>query len=207
MHIDNLTINLPPVSAESLATMESLMRSLQRLGDAGATSQAATAPAAQGTTNATPPEPGQHWPDQGGIYICTLPAQFGLPARHLVVGTHETKNLKWGGYSTDTPAAASQTDGRANTAALLADSEAHPAATWAAQYAEDGHTDYHLPSRYELFMCWLCAPQLFNKNSWYWSSSQSSRINAWIQDFEYGGSINGGKGTEFRARPVRWIHL
>lgn len=207
MHIDNLTINLPPVSAESLATMESLMRSLQRLGDAGTTSQAAAALEVQGTANATPPKPGQHWPDQGGIYICTLPAQFGLPARHLVVGTNEAENLKWGGYSTDTPAAASQTDGRANTAALLADSEAHPAAAWAAQYAEDGHTDYHLPSRYELFMCWLCAPQLLNNGDWYWSSSQSSSHGAWAQDFEYGYSSGGAKDNEFRARPVRWIHL
>ena len=55
------------------------------------------------------------WPGQGGIYICTLPAQFGLPARHLVAGTNEAEDLTWGGYGEEATGATSQTDGRVYT--------------------------------------------------------------------------------------------
>ena len=147
------------------------------------------------------------WPGQGGIYICTLPAQFGLPARHLVAGTNEAEDLTWGGYGEEATGATSQTDGRVNTAALMASTTDHPAAQWAAAYTEDGHADYYLPSRIELLMCYLHAPQVFKTTGWYWSSSQCSRYTAWCQGFEYGYSGASLKRNEFRARPVRSIQL
>ena len=217
MHIETINIHLQnagPAAAAASDALQQAMRaieSLKQLSSASAAirvvgNQGPTAAPSATTATLTPPAPGQPWPGQGGIYVCTLPAQFGLPARHLVVGTNEAEELAWGGYSTDTPGAASQTDGRANTAALVASTTSHPAAEWAAKYTEDGHTDYHLPSRFELFMCWLSAPQVFNKSGWYWSSSQYSRGTAWIQGFEYGDSSTSGKDNECRARAVRWIH-
>jgi hypothetical protein len=219
MHINTLNINLlhtgEPVlpSQIGIDLAQQTLEALQLLAKGGNTlrtavaAPSAPAPAPAATTALTPPEPGQPWPGQGGIFICTLPAQFGLPARHLVAGTNEAEDLTWGPYGEEAPGATSQTDGRANTAALVAASDEHPAAEWAAKYTEDGHTDYYLPSRIELLMCYLHAPQVFKTSGWYWSSSHSSRISAFCQAFEFGGSYADGKGDEFRARPVRSIQL
>ena len=89
----------------------------------------------------------------------------------------------------------------------MASGKGHPAATWAANYTEDGHADFYLPSRIELLMCYLHAPQVFKTSGWYWSSSQYSRNGAWCQACEYGLSSAYGKDSEFRARPVRSIQL
>lgn len=207
VHTQHTTIVLPNGGA---ALPDSLLSSLVTHG-ATALARQADAPAAPAvvrpTDALTPPAAGELWPGQGGYYVCTLPAAFGLPARHLIVAADEQDGLAWGGYDSDCHGAASQTDGRANTAALVADDEDHPAAQYAHQYTADGHNDFHLPSRHDLYMAYLHAPQLFQRTGWYWSSSQCSRLSAWCQDFECGSSGADGKGDEFRARPVRWIHL
>lgn len=193
-HIDHLTINLYQPGA--------LLSTLESLSDP-------TAPAFTQAPIAGlhPPAAGEIWPGQGGHFICYLPAAFGLPARHLVLATAEQDELAWGGYDSDCEGAQSQTDGWTNTRSLLNDSTPHPAAQWAAEWTADGHKDFHLPSRHDLYMCYLHAPHLFKASGWYWSSSQSSRSNAWCQAFEYGYSSAHNKDYEFRARPVRWIHL
>lgn len=204
IHIENAHFALPPsFSAETMGRMEQLMQGLGRTDIAsgavfGEVSQFLPAP---------PVAQGAHWPGQGGHYVCTLPAQFGLPERHLIVAADEKTEITWGAYGEEAPGAASQVDGRSNTLALAANGDKHPAAAWASTHEADGHKDFHLPSRFELLMCWLSAPQLFDKSGWYWSSSQYSRCYAWYQDFECGGSSHDGKDGELRARPVRWIHL
>ncbi|MBD9395172.1 DUF1566 domain-containing protein [Acidovorax sp. ACV01] len=209
LHIKNLHLsfyNEPTVGANAQGALQQLLAGLGASTQTNAAAPSAPTPVAT-TTALTPPAPGQPWPGQGGIYICTLPAQFGLPARHLVLGTNEAENLQWGGYGEEATGATSQTDGRANTAALVASATDHPAAQWAAAYTEDGHADYYLPSRIELLMCYLHAPQVFKTSGWYWSSSQYARGNAWCQAFECGHSYAIIKGSEFRARPVRSIQL
>jgi hypothetical protein len=204
MHIETLNINFAPTvpAAEAMAAtahaLHGLVRASATAMNAGETLSTAL--------NDGPPAPGELWPGQGGHYVCTLPAQFGLPARHLILATVETEDLTWGGYGEDF-AGTNETDGRANTAALLADSTTHPAAQWAAKHTHDGHTDFYLPSRIELLMCYLYTPQAFKTSGWYWSSSQCSRYYAWCQDFEYGYSSALSKDSEFRARPVRSIQL
>lgn len=148
---------------------------------------------------------GEYWAGQGGHFICTLPAMHGLPARHLIAAAEENE-CTWGKGGEDVPGAASQHDGKANTAALVAHG-GHPVAEWAASYEANGLTDFYLPSRLELLMCYLAAPQLFKKEGYYWSSSQSSRYHAWCQDFEYGDSYDNDEDSELRARPVRTIQL
>lgn len=157
-----------------------------------------------------PPALGAYWPGQGGIYCGTLPAMHGLPARHLIFGTTDApKRLTWGEYGTEVPGASGRLDGRANTAALLAHKATHgssfPAAEWAAAYTADGHTDFHLPSQADLFMASLACPQLFTQAGWYWSSTQGGRHDAFVQDFEDGGSYWYVKGSGHVARPARWI--
>lgn len=158
------------------------------------------------TTDAiTPPAAGEFWPGQGGHYICTQPALLGAPARHLIAGA-EQDDVTFG-PAIDVPDARSQVDGVANTKALLAASGEHNAAKWAAEYTADGHKDFHLPSRLDLLMGFICAPQLFQKSGWYWSSTQASRHFAFVQAFEGGGSNWSGKGNEHRVRAFRWVHL
>jgi hypothetical protein len=166
----------------------------------------AIAQPAPSRTTGTPPTPGELWPGQGGRYICTLPALFGLPERHLIVSEDEADKLTFG-PNVEVPGATSHVDGRTNTAALLAHEKSHPAAQWAAAYTKDGHTDFHLPSRLDLLMAWLCAPQLFNKDGYYWSSTQTSRFRAFVQDFEDGYSYWYSKDDERRVRAFRAIHL
>jgi hypothetical protein len=83
----------------------------------------------------------------------------------------------------------------------------YPAAWWCSNQQADGHTDFHLPSQAELFMTLLHAPQLFQKESWYWTSTQLSRNLAFAQYFEYGGSCWLDKVSELRVRAFRWIPL
>lgn len=153
-----------------------------------------------------PPELGQVWPGQGGIYVGILPAIGNRPAMHLIAGPECADRLKWGPYEDETPAT-SRHDGRANTQALVASRDKYPAAWWCSNQQVDGHADWHLPSQAELFMALLYAPQAFEKESWYWSSTQDSRTYAFVQDFAYGYSGWRAKGLELRVRAFRWIHL
>ena len=158
------------------------------------------------TVRIAPPAHGELWPGQGGRYICTLPPLLGMPERHLIAGDGEAEDLTYG-PAVDVPGAASHINGRANTAALLATGQKHPAAEWAHGYTADGHTDFFLPSRLDLLMAYICAPTLFKKSGWYWSSTQYSRGSAFVQDFEYGGSYWGGKDGGYRVRAFRRIPL
>jgi hypothetical protein len=190
LHISNSTIHLS--LPHSAAIEGTALRSLE--------------PLATATYIGDTPKPGDYWAGQGGRFICTLPALQGLPARHLIVGDGEAEGLPFG-PSVDVSGAGSHADGAANTAALLAHSSTHPAAKWAAEYSADGHTDFHLPSRLDLLLAYINAPQLFKKSGWYWSSTQLSRSYAFVQGFEYGSSVWGGKYGEHRVRAVRWIRL
>lgn len=154
----------------------------------------------------TPPALGEYWPGQGGYFCGTMPARDGAPARHLVFAKDEAEKMKWGPYE-EVPGAASHHNGAANTRALLERPGKHPAAEWASKVTADGHSDFMLPSRAELMMAWICAPQLFNTEGWYWSSTQVGRNHAFVQFFANGSSAWGSKGYEFRVRAVRWIQL
>lgn len=150
-----------------------------------------------------PPAHGQLWVGQGGNFICTLPALLGLPARHLIAAAKDGEALTFG-PTDDVDGATSRIDGPGNTRALVARG-GHPAAVFASNYEADGHSDFHLPSQLELLMACICAPQLFKKEGWYWSSTQHSRHGAFVQDFEGGISYWSDKGNEWRVRPFRWI--
>lgn len=155
---------------------------------------------------AQPPAAGETWPGQGGRFICTLPALLGLPARHLVFADGEEESLPFGPYA-DIDGARSHCDGAANTKALLAAGAEYKAAHWAASQRADGHADFHLPSRFDLLMAYLCAPKLFKTSGYYWSSTQDSRGTAFVQGFELGNSGWDGKDYGHRVRACRVIPL
>ncbi|WP_114968516.1 DUF1566 domain-containing protein [Rhodoferax ferrireducens] len=190
-----------PVTLELCSKSKALLDFL-RTQETGAT----PAPLVKPTDTPTPPAMGEYWPGQGGRYLCTLPALLGMPARHLIAGDGEAEDLKFG-PSIDVPGATSQIDGAANTDALCACSESHPAAKWARAYRADGHTDFFLPAKLDLVMSHICAPQIFKTSSDYWTSTQGSRSSAFVQDFEDGYSGWYSKGSGHRVRAFRVIPL
>lgn len=205
MLLEPLTL---PVSLELCPKSKALLAFLQTLDANGAPKLSAdpTPDPTPATSTPQPPAAGEYWSGQGGHYICTLPALLGMPARHLIAGADETDDLTFG-PDKEVSGAGSHIDGAANTTALLKSGDTHPAAHWARTYTADGHTDFFLPSRYDLLMAYLCAPKLFKTSGWYWSSTQVSRSTAFVQDFELGHSGWYFKDFEHRVRAFRAIQL
>jgi hypothetical protein len=162
---------------------------------------------ASGPATAQPPALGEIWAGQGGRYGGTMPARDGKPGYHLIVAETQAERVKFGPYDHDVTGAADHWDGLVNTAALTMEEKEHPAAGWVRAQSPDGHSDFYLPAHAELCQLWINVPQLFQKEGWYWSSTQYSPDDAWVQDFENGGSGVSSKGYEFRAVAVRRLAL
>ena len=174
------------------------------------TATAAATPS--GITLATTTSTGQIIPVAIGTYCFALGGTLGAilarPAGTtyglIVADAEHDVHGQWGEYGKDVPGAKGL-DGAANTAAMLAAGSTVAQAVKALTI--DGHADWYIGSRIEMLALHESVPDLFNKDSWYWTSSQSSRYGAWCQDFEFGGSHASNKYLEFRARPVRSIQL
>jgi hypothetical protein len=163
------------------------------------------AAAAPATERPAPPRIGQMWPGEGGVYAGLMRGENGQPDYHLIVPTDplgQHDGIAWGGFGMEAPGPASSFDGLANTTALAGAGDAYPAAQWATGIAIDGHTDWYLPSRRELRLCWVNVPEQF-ESGWYWTSTQCSRHYAWIQNFGDGLQLSNGKDGQARARAVR----
>ena len=159
------------------------------------------------STSGRIPAIGQPWPEQGGIYAGLMRGAAGKPDYHLVVPAGPKgfiAKVAWGGYEKDEAAAGSEYDGYANTRALVNSKHSHPAAEWAAELEIEGHTDFYLPSRRELALCYANVPELFEK-AWHWSSTQYSPYYAWFQIFGGGNQSSDHKDYEYRARAVRRV--
>ncbi|WP_159973097.1 DUF1566 domain-containing protein [Pseudomonas sp. 8Z] len=160
------------------------------------------------TMRLTPtPGIGEFWSGQGGIYAGLMRGENGHPDYHLVVSPAErgeAEAITWGSAGKSEPGATNEWDGLANTRALAESEHSHPAAEWAAGLEINGHRDFYLPSRRELRLCWVNAPELFAEK-WYWSSTQYSPNDAWLQDFGDGYQTTIHKFSELRARAVRRV--
>ncbi len=150
------------------------------------------------------PALGSYWPGQGGYNAGLVRGEDGAPDYYLIVPQlTEQLSAAWGGYGEEVEGASSASDGLANTRALLADSNEHPAAKLASEFTADGHNDFYLPARRELQLAEANVPELFEK-AYHWSSSQRSATSAFSLDFEDGWLTYGTrKSSEFLVRPVR----
>lgn len=153
----------------------------------------------QDETTDVPPI-GAEWPGQGGINGGLFRGRDGQPDYYLIWAKEDAKDLKWGGYGSESESA-SKWDGLANTQALIAE-DGHPAAEYAVSVTADGHADFYLPSQAELMMAWANVPELFSKE-WYWSSTQYSSSYAFFTSFPGAYTVTSGKLSEFRVRAVR----
>ncbi len=150
-------------------------------------------------------------PGQGGHFAAIMrgPVVDGVeqPPYALLVApaASELESVTWGKYGQDVPGATSRRDGQANTAAMAVTK--CPAALRVRDFSLDGHADWYLPALGELNAAAANVPELFNPKGWYWTSTQGSRDNAFVQDFELGYSDWLSKGLEHWVRAFRRIPL
>lgn len=152
-------------------------------------------------TQLSPPAIGEVWTGQGGIYGGLRQYPEGLC--HIIFAEQNVPGrYEYGDYGVSV-GAESRTDGRANTAVLIEREGKHAAAIAAVAYTADGHVDFYLPSIGELNHGWQFAPESFETDWHYWSSSQSSATSAYYVDFGDGWLDLNGKGDARLVRPVR----
>ena len=114
--------------------------------------------------------------------------------------------------------AQSFSDGSTNTDAIILQTGAPAANTYAAGIARlhngGGYNDWYLPAAWELNMCYNSAAIVnrvlgstngFLTNNYYWSSTEDSSTNAWVQKFNVGDINFNSKATNNYVRAVR-IH-
>lgn len=152
----------------------------------------------------TIPPLGEEWPGEGGHNGGLIRGENGQQDYYLIVPAGPGAEFKaiYGGYEHETEGADSASDGLANTRALLADSQEHPAAKLASEYTADGHRDYYLAARRELQVLEANVPELFSKGR-HWSSTHFSADYAYSMGFEGGWQDGIDKGYERLVRPVR----
>ena len=163
--------------------------------------------AKSGVFNAAP-ELGAAWPGQGGFNGGLVAARGDVPEHYLIIAAKDVGDHEWGGRGIEVNGL-SKTDGYTNAQVLIGndDETKYPAANACAEYQADGHHDFYLPAAAELYHCWLNVPELFAKDTWYWSSTQRSATNAFSMSFGDGGQGSFGKSHELRVRPVRRLFI
>ena len=154
--------------------------------------------------NTTPPIPGQYWADQKGWYAGICRSEDGLTGWHLIlpdVPECYIEDVAWGEYGKKIKGADLQFDGLANTVAMAA------AGSELALRIRELPGDCYLPSRFESALLYAMLRDQIKQGDWYWTSTQTSAGNAWVQDFSYGIQNDNIKYSTGRARAVRRLSL
>lgn len=149
-------------------------------------------------------------PFAGGFFI----ARYTLNGQeYALIDSGAAGELKgaWGEYGKRIDGAGSDTDGQANTAAMIVAES--PIALSAHALTINGHEDWYLPSRYEQALQYFALQdaegyqegqaEAFETDDWYWSSTQYSPYDAWSQYFDVGYQTLDHKTSALRARAVR----
>lgn len=152
----------------------------------------------------TLPSIGTQLPTEGGTLGAILARPDGTLYGLVVADASHEVTGQWGEYGHRVDEARG-THGAVSTRAMADAGNKIAIAVHA--MTVNGHADWYIPSRLELLALYEHCPDLFDKDDWYWSSTQYSSNTAWCQDFEYGYSHANYKDDEFRARPVRSIQL
>ena len=81
--------------------------------------------------------------------------------------------------------------------------------TWAAavKWANGLGNGARLPTRFESALLYATLSDQIERDDWYWTGTQFSEADAWIQGFFNGYQFNDFKSTKARARAVRLIQL
>lgn len=141
---------------------------------------------------------------QGGIIFYI----DGTLSHGLVCATaDQASGISWGCLGMSIGTSTSIGTGLANTIAIVSNC---PTTTTAARICYDlvlnGYSDWYMPSYYELNLMYsnLKAFGLGNfSNTYYWTSSQMSSNNSYLQYFGNGGMYNTSKGSTYNVRAIR----
>ena len=121
------------------------------------------------------PKIGEYWPGQGGIYAGLCRGRDGEQDYHLILCNEAPEqDFKW-----------QEALDRAKT------------------IEADGHKDFTVPTRWESALLYANLQDQFPTDHWYWTSTQYSEGNAWIQYFYYGDQDSLLKDDSRRVRFVR----
>lgn len=127
------------------------------------------------------PRIGALWLEQGGIYAGIVGGEKGQPDYHLIhaASEHEIFDTNWND------------------------------AIEAAKANINGFADWSLPDRREARLLSINSPDSFDKDDWYWTSTQHAddSDSAWNQYFTYGTQNYDHKSYEARARAVRRVSI
>ena len=141
---------------------------------------------------------------QGGIiFWLDATGQHGL----IAATTDQSTGIQWynGTYTTTNAVRDGIGAGMYNTERIIANqSTGSYAAQLCANYQGGGYGDWYLPSKYELNL-------LYNQkdavggfaSAYYWSSTEGSNDNAWLQYFGTGSQSNVGKLNTNYVRAIR----
>jgi len=143
------------------------------------------------------------FPSQGGYAIGVFNGFM------YIVSPKSTEVTRaWKTTNTATSGTASTTDGLANSNAM--NDANHPAAQYCRGLTTGGYTDWYLPAKDELNFLYqnkanLPSGEDFVSNT-YWSSTEASSLNAWIQFFASGTQFSGAKtSSSLYVRAVRRV--
>jgi hypothetical protein len=197
-HAEHVTVQIGSSSAgrDFLATL---------LGTAAGAATKAPAPIPTNPTPldavTVPVKPGELWAGQGWYAgICSAPDGTRW---HLMVperARDELRRVKWGGYGTEIPGAASIYDGQANTADMVT---AGSELAKAVQAVGEG---CYLPSRAEALLMFATLKDQLGEDPM-WTSTQYSANDAWCQYFGSGFQYIHDKVAVLRAVAVRRLML
>lgn len=176
---------------------------------------AAKGSSAYGTVNFTtatsfiPTTPGT--PFGGGLYAGQITEDDGITYAIIVApkaqGGEASGTLAWKTTQTTTTGTDSLNNGFNNTAAMVAAGiSLHPAAQFCKGLSINGYTDWYLPAKDELNLIYTNRDSLDAFiQSYYWSSTQSSYNNSWLQYFTNGNQYANFKTTTAYVRGVRRV--
>ena len=156
----------------------------------------------------TLPRVGQVWDEQRGIFLGVMPGGNGGRDYALILPVSKDANLgkrPWGERGKDIPGATSDIDGAANTLAMA--NARYPKVVGVGAMEVDGFSGLYIPARHEARLACLMAADLFDKNSWYWTSTQSSPNTAWCQGSGVAGQSTLDKGDTGVVRLFRRVFL
>ena len=151
---------------------------------------------------------------QGGIiaYILVLgdPGYDANVQHGLIAATSDqSTGIRWhnGSYTITTATATAIGTGLTNTNTIIA-SQGGTATSYAAglarAYTVGGYSDWYLPSKNELNKLWVNWEAVgLTGSSYYWSSSETSDMNAWLLSFPDSSLSSRPKHDGVRVRAVR----
>jgi PKD repeat protein len=121
--------------------------------------------------------------------------------------TDNSDSITWGAYGLDITAgngAESDTNGYANTKAIVAEIDSG-AAYLCDTLTAYGFDDWYLPAKADLNALWMDTAAIGGFSSYdYWSSTENSNVDAWLQSFDNGNQKDyHNKDSSNRVRCVR----